>query len=159
MSYKIKTVGPVEQFNGQYGPMKSYQIQFEGSDDWVKLNQKPDSSAPTIGQELEGTIEDGQWGKRFKKAPGASGGFSGGRSSDPEQRGSIERQSSLKAAVEAVYNFHLLTGEKPQSLAAYRTNIIIAAKEFSGFVSNAAPSTTIAPADDLPPVSAYENQQ
>src|SRR5215213_5803621 len=124
MSYKIKTLGPVKEVQSKYGPLKVYTIQFEGSDDWVEVNQKPESPVPTVGQELEGTIEDTQYGKRFKKAQGAGGGFQGNRAPDPATRSSIERQSAMKASVDAVRDYYNIVPDPELTLEKYVTKIV-----------------------------------
>ena len=83
--YKIAQVGPTRDwdFNSDSGKiaMKTYSIQLEGIADWVDFNQKADVDAPTVGQEIEGHVEDaGQYGLKFQKKRG-SGGFFGGKGS------------------------------------------------------------------------------
>jgi hypothetical protein len=159
MAYSIRTLGPSESFKTQYGEMLKYTVQFEGSEDWVQINQKPDSPAPKVGDTLEGTIETTQYGKRFKKAQGP-GGFTGGRQNDPETRGSIERQSALKVASEAVYNWHMLNNDEHRAdLDTYMVEIITTAKKFQAHLGNVNPQTTVKVEEDLPPASNYENMQ
>lgn len=159
MSYTIKTVGPSKEITTKYGPLKVYSVQFEGAEDWVEINQKPESPAPTAGDNLDGTIESTQYGKRFKKAQ-VAGGFTGGRQTDPETRGSIERQTALKEAREAVYNFQVLADGKPSDLDAYIVEIIATAKKFQAYLGNANAQTTVKAEDDnLPPITSYEQMQ
>ncbi len=106
MAYVIRTVGPTESFKTQYGQMTKYTVQFEGADDWVQINQKPESPAPKIGDSLDGTVETSQYGLKFKRAQNAPGGPGRGSSNDPATRTSIERQSSVNAAVTVVRDFY-----------------------------------------------------
>jgi len=154
MSYKIKNIGPDKEITTNNGTFKVYSLQFDGDESWVELMQKPTTPAPTVGQELEGTIETTQYGKRFKRVQ-AAGSFQGGRTNDPETRGSIERQSALKAAVDTVQNHYVTTGDKPGTLPEYRVEVLITAKEFAGFLANANPGTTIKADDNQPPAENY----
>jgi hypothetical protein len=168
---KIKTVGPVSEFPTKFGTMKKYSLQFEGSDDWVNLNQKPESPAPTVGQELEGTIEDSQFGKQFKKATQASGAFGAPKATDPATRASIEAQTSLNAAVTAVRDYYPFASEdelKGMKLSGYIGKIIQVSKLFASSLAGSAvtapdPVATVQKvmpgaeaADDKPPVDAYD---
>jgi hypothetical protein len=137
MSYKIKQLGPVSEYDTQNGKMKKYTVQFEGSDDWVELSQKPTTPAPTVGQELDGTIEDTQYGKKFKKAYGAGGGFAGGKAQDPATRGSIERQSALKASVEAVSDYYEIVPDPELTLEKYVTKIVNVTNVFAKAIAGA----------------------
>lgn len=79
---KVISAMKTGSYTGKFGTMVKYAIQFEGQEEAVELSQKPETPAPKAGDELEGTIEDTQYGKRFKKAQGSfsKGGFS---KSDP----------------------------------------------------------------------------
>jgi hypothetical protein len=166
-SYKIIAAMKTGTYQGAHGEMYKYTVQLEGEADTVEVSQKPDTPAPQPGETLEGSIESTQYGKRFKKEFKGGTGFSGGRVNSPEDRASIERQVSLKAAVETVRDFHTFTNEsKFTDLADYRDEIIITAKAFAAALGNANPQTTVAspPAqpmtkqevDDLPPVDNYD---
>lgn len=98
--FKITAVSPeVREYETKFGEMKSYKVRFEGSQDVVEISQKASTPAPTVGQELEGTITDTEYGKKFKKAFGQTG-FQGGRKEDPAKQDSIMKQTSLKAAAQ-----------------------------------------------------------
>lgn len=135
---KISTLGPIKEINsGTDKVFKVYSVQFEGSEDWIDINQKPATPAPTVGQELEGEIEKTNWGYRFKKAAsGFSGGFQKGGSTDPATRTSIERQTALTRAVEAVYNCNTLKGADLSAitLSDYSNAIMAAAAKFATYL-------------------------
>jgi hypothetical protein len=95
---KVLSAMKTGEFNGKYGRLFKYAVQFEGQDEAVELNQKPDSPAPKAGDILEGTIETTQYGRRFKRAQ--SGGFGGGFKADPERQKSIEWQSARRDALD-----------------------------------------------------------
>src|SRR5688500_4252543 len=137
MSYKIKSLGPVKDVQSKYGALKVYSVQFEGSDDWVEVNQKPESAAPAVGQELEGNIEDTPYGKRFKKAQGAGGSFGGSRVQDPATRSSIERQSALKASVDAVRDYYAIVPDPELTLEKYVTKVVNVTNIFAKAIAGA----------------------
>lgn len=72
MIYTIEQVSPtVKNYPSKYGPMNSYQVKFQGNEMWVDISQKPSTPVPTVGQQLEGTIDvSGPYGAKFKKAFG-----------------------------------------------------------------------------------------
>jgi hypothetical protein len=98
--YKVKNAMKTREFTGQYGKTFVYSLQFgETGEDTIELSQKPETPAPKIGDVLKGTIEDSQYGKRFKKE--RIGGF-GGFKNDPNTRKEIIRQNALTNAVNFV---------------------------------------------------------
>jgi len=84
-TYTIRAVSKqVRDYNGQYGPMKSYKIALDGAgadpQEAIELSQKPDTAAPSVGQILEGTIDrSGQFGPKFKKDFAAGKTFGGSK--------------------------------------------------------------------------------
>lgn len=86
MDYRIAAVSDkIDTWQSNYGEMKSYYVQFEGSTEAVKINQKPETPAPEVGQVLTGDIVADKFGKKFQKAakPGFTGG---GQSSQPPKQ-------------------------------------------------------------------------
>jgi hypothetical protein len=136
MSYKITSVGPDKEITTQNGKFKVYSIQLEGVG-WVELMQKPETAAPNAGQELEGTVEDTQYGKRFKKAQGAGGSFGGNRAQDPATRSSIERQSALKASVDAVRDYYAIVPDPELTLEKYVTKVVNVTNIFTKAIAGA----------------------
>jgi hypothetical protein len=165
VSYKIKSVGKNKDIQSNFGPLRVYDVEFEG-EGWVEITQKPDSPAPQIGQDLDGTIEDTKWGKKFRRAqanyPGGGGGFRKGGDS-PETRRSIQAQSALNAAERTVFGFYSLQSDDKLTLEKYRDEIIMVAKAYEGHLGNENQQTTItqpAPtttSSDLPPASLYDD--
>ena len=99
MKYQIKNIMKVSSFQGQYGMLDKYNMELEGVEGAVELNQKVGSPIPS--GEIEGDItEDPKWGKKFKKIQAGFGG--GGRFNDPNTRKEIIRQNSLTNAVNYV---------------------------------------------------------
>lgn len=45
--------------------METYKVMVEGEDDPIDINRKP-GNAPTVGEVLAGTLEDTDFGKKFK---------------------------------------------------------------------------------------------
>ena len=104
MEHKISAVSEkVDTWQSNYGEMKSYYVQFEGNAEAVKINQKPDTPAPTVGQILTGDIVADKFGKKFQKA--AKPGFTvsgGSQSSEPPKQidnDSMYRCNALNNAV------------------------------------------------------------
>lgn len=140
MSYKVVNAMKTGSYESQYGEddgtgkkvMVKYTVQFEGSDDAVEVSQKPSTAAPKTGDELDGTIESTQYGKRFKKAAG-NGGGKGSYAPDPATRASIEAQTSLNDATTAVKDFYTLSGPtKDMKLSDYVGKIVQVSKLFAG---------------------------
>lgn len=76
--YKVETVGPTETFTTKAGvELTKYALRFEGQPDWVSLVQKPDTTAPKEGDTLKGTIEQSDYGPKFKKENSGGGGGRG----------------------------------------------------------------------------------
>ncbi len=100
MPFTITAVSPnPRQWNStKGGPMLSYRIDLDGPDGpvaGVEWARKATSVAPTVGQQLDGTIDtSGSYGPKFKQAP--AGGFGGGgpRVEDPKRAATILRQHS-----------------------------------------------------------------
>ena len=63
-----------KEWSSQYGDMITYYVKFEGSDDAVQVNRKDTSPKPSVGDNLDGTIEESEYGLKFKAAPRAFGG-------------------------------------------------------------------------------------
>lgn len=110
-SYEIQAVAgqPRDWNSSQGGPMKEYRIDLKDDAGAVIQNvewsRKVSSPAPEVGQKLDGTISEGNFGPKFKQAA-AGGGGGGGRFRDPVEdaktRRSIQMQHAQKAAVEAL---------------------------------------------------------
>ncbi len=137
MIYKVVNAMKTGTYDGPYGEMINYTVQFEGADDGVQISQKPTTPAPKPGDELEGMIEDTKYGKKFKKAQQASGSFGGSKNTDPATRASIEAQTALNAAVTAVRDFNQLKGVDLANvqITAYATQITQVAKLFAKSLS------------------------
>jgi len=97
----------------KWGDFIAYKIKVEGSDEVIELSQKTTTDAPTVGQMIDGEIQDnGDFGKKFKKS--YSGGQGGG-GSDPQRDARIARQVAFKGAVEiAVASITAAKPDAPQ---------------------------------------------
>lgn len=81
-TYTIRGVSRnIREYSSKFGDMKSYKVALDGPDvapdEPIEISRKASSPAPQAGDSLEGHIEDGQYGKKFKQDYN-SGGFSGG---------------------------------------------------------------------------------
>lgn len=105
-TYTVKAVNRQKPWKSKRGDdMVSYYCVFaneKGDEKELELAQKVSTAAPTVGQKIEGTVEQGTYGPKLKKEyGGGGGGFRGGpRPDDPATRDSIERQVAIKAVAE-----------------------------------------------------------
>lgn len=101
--YKVLTTegaGPAFGEDKEWGPLIPYRFHLEGVEGPVTWNRKPGSPGPKPGETISGELSDnGQWGKKFKKAAG--GGFGGGGMS-PETQKRVTRLACHKSAVQLV---------------------------------------------------------
>lgn len=94
MQYTIQAVSQqTRSYETKFGPMTSYKLKLEGHDVPVELGQKASSPAPRAGQTIDGHIEDGPYGPKFKKEY-AQGGFGGQSSSGPSGSGMATNQTN-----------------------------------------------------------------
>lgn len=81
-----------------------YILNIEGRDQQAILTQRPDTPAPTVGQEVDlELIQHPRFPDKLKarRPPKGGGGFGGGgRPRDPAERKSIQMQASQKVAVD-----------------------------------------------------------
>lgn len=65
--YKIAAVSPqTKSWSSQHGEFITYYIKVEGDDEPVQLNKKSGSPKPQVGEELYGSINTSEYGKKFK---------------------------------------------------------------------------------------------
>lgn len=150
MKYSIKQVSSsVDEFTGKPGLMKGYKIMLD-NDEVVKLNQLAKTPAPTVGQELEGHIEEGQYGKKFVKD---QGGFSKpsvqspvNNSESPEKQDSIQRMNALTNAV------NYCKSDTPIE------QVLVVAEDFNTFLKGkSVPKLDPLPeTQDEPPIEAFD---
>jgi len=88
------------------GKMRSYRIDLEGPDvprDRIELAQKVETAAPTVGQTLEGVINERTYGdppkKDYKFQKAQAGGGGGGRSWKPRPDDSPVVYAARQAAI------------------------------------------------------------
>ncbi len=87
---------------GNYAAKTLYLVELDGQPKAVELSLKAGSAAPAPGDKLTGTIEESQYGPKFKKEYGGNGGGGGGggyRGRSPEDHRSIVRQHSQQMAL------------------------------------------------------------
>lgn len=105
-TFTVKTAEKKNEYADKYGPKVAYTLSIAEVDDLVELSQKPETAPPSEGQEIDGDLIEGQYGKKLKKTytPGSSNG-GGGRTEDPKKSAEIRRMACQRAAIE------LLTAE------------------------------------------------
>lgn len=160
MKYSITSVSTaVRDYETKFGAMKSYKIMLDGGE-VVELSQKASTPAPTVGQELEGHIEEGQYGKKFKKEF-QQGGFSkpsvhsttetkfSTSSESPEKQESIQRMNALTNAV------NYCKSDTPIE------QVLVVAEDFNTFLKGVevkeTPKLDPLPEDE-PPIEAFEDE-
>lgn len=83
--------------DGKTIDMLTYKVMVLGEEETIDVNRKADGAKPVAGDVLEGTIEDSDFGKRFKATPKSFGGASS--SYAPRDDGAIQAQFAIKAAI------------------------------------------------------------
>jgi hypothetical protein len=125
MAYTITAVSDqVRQWASEKaGPMNSYRVNLTDSagveSHNVELAQKAATPAPTVGQSLEGNLDNTQYGLKFKKAFTAGAGGGGGRPKDPAERAAIAASVALREGREAVEQAVTMGLVKPADLDAH----------------------------------------
>ena len=103
-TFTIRGVEKRKQFTTKYGStLQSYALTLEDSDKQfvqVELNQKVETAEPAIGTQIEGTIEDGQYGKKFKKMLQSGAPGPGGKSMSPQTEMQIRHMHAQKCALQ-----------------------------------------------------------
>jgi hypothetical protein len=111
MAYEVVDVKPdPRQWENKHNnqPMLSWRIDIRDASGTVHQNvelaQRASSPAPTVGQALEGNLDNTQYGLKFKKAfaPGAGGGGGGYKGKSPSEQASIAASVALDKALIAV---------------------------------------------------------
>lgn len=101
MDYKITSSAKLKDRETQYGPMTDYMMMLTDENNAsvaAELSQKQSTPAPVAGATISGTIEQTQYGPKFKKDKPAYSG-AGVSSRDPETQRYIMRQNALTTAV------------------------------------------------------------
>lgn len=98
-----------EEWTGRYGDMVTYRLAVNGGQE-VDLNQKPETAAPAIGDEIWGHLEDGKYRPKLKKDQKQDASSSGGGKDDLGPV--IHRQVALKILSERICTEGLTPGVK-----------------------------------------------
>lgn len=120
-TFTISAVSPeVRDVSLDKGDFRSYKMhlrdeqgQLHQSVEWFR---KASSPAPQQGETIEGALEEGKFGQKFKQAP-KQGGF-GGRGRDPQERAEIRRQHAQTTALRYM---ELLEGRGELTSASWET--------------------------------------
>lgn len=128
--YKVLEVVRVDDWSGQYGPMKGYQLRVEGPDGELEVdhNRKPDSNPPQTGEVIQGHLEDGKYRKKLKKDQQQSTSTDGrkGRQRDSDLDHRIARQVAFKGAVELMAASPPVHGEDETKAPSLYNETVIA---------------------------------
>ena len=139
--YKVKTVGPSRDwdFQGNDGTVKmaTDSIQFEGHEQyWVDVNRAQDKPAPTVGETLNGHVEQDDAGKyppKFKKAKSGGGGWSGNRGGGQASPGAIW-STAMSTAAQIVAGYYAASGTKPKDFKEYLGKVTAVAPKVNAAV-------------------------
>lgn len=103
--YTIWLVEKKKQFTTQHGTFQSYALTLEPEGEnkdhiIAELAQKPETAEPVKGSSIEGRVEEGQYGFKFKRErqQGATG-YRGG-APDPKREARITHMHAQKCALE-----------------------------------------------------------
>lgn len=101
-TFVIASAEKKNEYSDKFGPKVAYMLRLVGRDEPVEISQKPETAPPAEGQQIDGTIEDGKYGPKFKKIYAQNGSGSsngGGRTEDPRKSAEIRHLASVKAAL------------------------------------------------------------
>lgn len=107
-TFVLTEVSGPREWTGKFGPMHSYDVAVEGTQERFEISQKPETPPPTAGQTFTGEIVDGREGypRKLKRAQQPGGGY-GPRQEDPARAKRIVRQHSQDMAIETLKLAHL----------------------------------------------------
>jgi hypothetical protein len=100
--FKVVSASKKKDVQGKHGPMQVINLVLEDAEgrknaEWFT---KAETQLPQPGSTLDGTLESGEYGLKFKKAQGAGfGGGGGGKGRSPEENARIVRQHSQEMAL------------------------------------------------------------
>jgi hypothetical protein len=97
-NFTVEATTGREEWTGQYGDMLTYKLLVNGGTE-IDLNQKPETPAPQIGDQIWGHLEPGKYRQRLKKDQ-KDGGGGGGKKDDLGPV--IHRQVALKILTERI---------------------------------------------------------
>lgn len=124
-NYTVEQVGPSRNwdFTGKEGgvvSMTTYSIQFKGIVDWVDYNTKAGGQAPTVGEVIEGHIEDaGKYGFKFTKKKTGGNWRGGGR----DYSVGAQWANAYETAAAVLGSYFIASGTKPKSIKEYLTRL------------------------------------
>lgn len=103
-NYTIKQVSQQEpkRYEGKFGVTYYHKVRFEGSDEVIEIGRK-EGNDPKVGEQLYGTIEDTEYGKKFKAEKNPNGYSGGGKSTKDEA--AIKAMWAIGQAVSTVDKF------------------------------------------------------
>ncbi len=114
--------------------LRSYTVMglLDGDLDSVEMNAKSDLTAPKVGETIEVTVEETQYGKKAKKVQqnAFQGGSRPAHTDDPAKQAMIVRQNALTNAV--AFLSAIGTIEKT-SLGLTEENVLLVATKFAAF--------------------------
>ena len=114
--------------------LRSYVVMglLDGELDSVEMNAKSDLTAPKVGETIEVTVEETQWGKKAKKVPQNTfpGASRGGHTDDPAKQAMIVRQNALSNAV-AFLSAQATVEKKTDDLTI--ESVLLVAAKFAAF--------------------------
>lgn len=102
-TFTVKSASHKKDVDGKHGPMQVIALALKDNSTAQEFDAewftKASTEVPASGTTIEGTVEDSQYGKKFKKAFQGGGG---GRGRSPEETRAIQRQHSQEMALRAL---------------------------------------------------------
>lgn len=101
--YSVTAVERDGGFTNEHGEFHSWKLMVKDGETSTEcsINTRSDKPAPTVGQQIDGTLEPGKFRPKLKKNfSGGGGGGGGPRTEDPKKSAEIRRMASHKVAVE-----------------------------------------------------------
>lgn len=101
--YSVTAVERDGGFTNEHGEFFSWKLMVKDGDTSTEcsINTRSDKPAPTVGQQIDGTLEPGKFRPKLKKNfSGGGGGGGGPRTEDPKKSAEIRRMASQRAGIE-----------------------------------------------------------
>lgn len=107
-NYTVTAVERDGGFTNEHGEFYSWKLMVKDGETLTEcsINTRSDKPAPTVGQQIDGTLEPGKFRPKLKKNFTA-GGKGGGHSDDPKTIARITRSHAQKMAVAHSQILHL----------------------------------------------------
>lgn len=118
-AFTVKAASKKKDVDGKHGPMQVIALTFDDGTqaEWFTKASTP---VPAPGSTLDGELEDGQYGKKFKKAFAGGGGGRGGQGLSKEEWAAKDKRIARAGVLQAVVAASTPPlGDKPAAVRVY----------------------------------------